>query len=104
MLLCQKTRRGLSVLKLLWNPDRSGVVPQTNGPACEVLDADPGTDQAIEHVFYRLERHQSCHLGGRRNELRDAADLFTKAGFDCLVLLEEPFNSLTAPILPGFQD
>ena len=41
MLLCQMTRRGLGALELLWNPDRSGVISQANGPAFEVLGADP---------------------------------------------------------------
>ena len=43
-----------------WNPDGSGVIAQANGSAFEVFDADPGTDQAIEHVFHRLERRQRC--------------------------------------------
>ena len=32
-------------------PDRGGVIPQINGPAFEVFDADPGADQPIEHVY-----------------------------------------------------
>ena len=39
----------------LWNPDRGGVIPQTNSAAIEVFDADPGADQAVEHVFHRFE-------------------------------------------------
>ena len=103
MLLCQMTRRGLGALELLWNPDCGGVIPQANGPAFEVLDADPGTNQAIEHVFHRLERRQCCHLGGLGNELRDAVDVLIKAGFDGFELLEQPFNPLAAPQLFGFR-
>ena len=52
------TRRGLGALELLWNPDRGGVITQANGSAFEVFDANPGADQAIEHVFHRFERRQ----------------------------------------------
>ena len=36
------TRRGPGALKMLWHPDRGGVIPQANGLAFEVLDADGG--------------------------------------------------------------
>ena len=42
----------------LWHPDCGGVIAQANGSAFEVLDADPGADQAIEHVFHWFERRQ----------------------------------------------
>ena len=94
MLLCQMTRRGPGALKLLWHPDRGGVIPQANGSAFEVLDADPGADQAIEHVFHRLERRHCCYVRWRGDEVWDVADVFIRAVFDVLEFLEQPFNPL----------
>ena len=54
-----------------------------------MFDADPCADQAIEHVFYRLQRRQRCHLGGLGDERPDAADVFIEAGFDVLELLRD---------------
>ena len=65
------------------------VITQANGSAFEAFDADPCADQAIEHVFYRLQRRQGCHLGGLGDECRDVADLALKAGFDRVELIEQ---------------
>ena len=84
------------------HPDRGGVISQANGSAFEMLDADPGADQAIEHVFHWLERRQGCYLGWLGDELWDAFDVLIKALFDGLELLEQPFNPLAARELLSF--
>ena len=86
----------------LWNPDRCGVVSELNWWAFEVFDADPCTDQAIEHALHRLERSPHHHLGWSGDDAGDAVDVFIETDFDCLVLLEQPFNSLAARKLPSF--
>ena len=94
--------RGLSwVDQCLWNPDRSGVIPQANDLALEVFDADPCADQAIEHVYW-LERRQCCCLGRLGDEVRDAVDLFIEASFDGSELIEQAFNPIAARQLLGF--
>ena len=39
----------------LWNPDRGVVITQANGPTFEVLNADPGAEQAVDNVNVNLK-------------------------------------------------
>ena len=78
------------------------MITKANGSAFEVLNADPGTDQTIEHVFHRFERRQGCYLGWLGNQLRDAPEVLIKAVFDGLELLEQSFNPLAARELLSF--
>ena len=61
-----------------------------------MLDTDLGADQVIERVLHRFEWRQGCHLGGLGDELWGAADVSIETGFDCLELIQQPFNSCTA--------
>ena len=78
------------------------MIAQANGAALEVLDADPGADQAIEHVFHRLERGQCCHLRWLGDQLWDATDVRVEAVFDRLELIEQPFDPIVARQLLRF--
>ncbi len=59
-----------------------------------MFDSHPGADQAVEHVFHRLERGQGCDLRRHRDERRDAADLCIEPGFDRLEFAQQALNPL----------
>jgi len=84
----------LSGFYISWYPYRGGVIPQANGSAFEMFDSDPSADQAIEHVFHRLERSEGCHLGELGDDVRDAADVFIQTVFDYLEFFEQPLDPL----------
>ena len=84
-----------SLHQLCRHPDRRGGIPQANGAAVEVFDADPSADQGIEPVFHRLERRERGHLIGLGQGERDGADALAEGLVDGGELPEQAPDPLT---------